>query len=130
MKITQQLVYAFGIAVVFLLTHILMASFQLGDTLNLVFSLGLMLFSQLLAFIILKRSHQTTKPAFKNIWGMLCLTQFFFIILLTLNAAFNPFIKNDPIHFTDVLTSLVLFGVLLPLIFSTIIWLLQKKISN
>jgi hypothetical protein len=127
MKITQQLVYALGIAVLFLLTHILMASFKLGDILNLIFSLTCMTASQLLAFIILKRAYQHTQPSFKNIWGMLCFTQFFSILLLTLNSAFNPFIKNDPIHFTDVLLSLIIFGVLLSLIISTIIWFLQKR---
>jgi hypothetical protein len=127
MKITQQLVYAFGIAVLFLLLHILMASFKLEDTWNLIFSLFLMCAAQLLAFLILKRNDQNIKPAFKTIWGMLCFTQFFSIILLTLNSAFNPFIKNDPIHYADVLVSLLIFGILLSLIFATIFWFLQKR---
>jgi hypothetical protein len=127
MKITQQLVYAFGIAVLFLLTHILMASFKLGDALDLIFSLSLMFAAQLLAFLILKRHDQSIQPAFKTIWGLLCFTQFFSISLLTLNSAFNPFIKNDPIQYEEVLISLIIFGIFLPLIFATVFWFLQKR---
>lgn len=130
MKVTQQLLYAFGIAVCFLLTHILMASLELGDVLNLIFSLALMLIAQLCGFFLLKRSYPVTRPPFKNSWGMLCVTQIFSIILLTLNSAFNPLIKNEPIQLTDVLISLIIFGVLFPLILTTIIWFIQKRKTN
>jgi hypothetical protein len=127
MKITQQLVSAFGIAIVFLLTHILMASFEWGDAFNFFYSLILMVAAQLSAFLILKRHDQDPKRIFKSIWGMLCFTQFFSIILLTLNSAFNPFIKTYPINYPDVLISLVIFGILFPLIITTVIWFVQKR---
>lgn len=127
MKLTKQLLCASGIAVVFLLAHILIASFELGDVFNLIFSLVLMISAQGGAFIFLKRAYQPETAPFTNTLGLLCFVQFLSIILLTLNSAFNPFIKNTPVQYGEVLVSLLIFGLVFPLLIATIIWLLQRR---
>src|SRR3954468_20445836 len=96
MKISKQLAYSFFISVLFVLTHIIIERFQLSDLLNLILSLSLMFLAQSSAFVLLKK-YSTGQIKYLNIFLMLFFTQFFVIILLSLNSAFNPLVEIKPL---------------------------------
>ncbi len=127
MKISKQLFYSFLISIAFILLHIIIENLKLSEILNLILSLSMMLLIQLFAYATLKK-HAAARPLeFVNIFSMLCFTQIFTIIFLSLNSAFNPFVETKPINISEILISLFIFAGILPLIISTIIWLTIKK---
>jgi len=127
MKISKQLFYSFLISIVFVLIHIVIENLKLRDILNLILSLSMMLLIQLAAYAILKKYSDKRPSKYLNIFSMLCFTQFFAIILLSLNSAFDPFVETKPINISEILISLFIFAVIFPLIISAVIWFTIKK---
>jgi hypothetical protein len=127
MEILKKLFYSFFVSVIFILFHTAIEYFKLSDWLNLILSLSMMLIIQLFAFALLK-GYSNGKPLkYHNVFSMLFFTQFFAVILLSLNSAFNPLVENKPINIAEIIISLLIFAGILPLIISAIIWFTIKK---
>jgi hypothetical protein len=128
MRISKQLIYSFGISVLFLLAHMIMEHLKLSDSLNLILSLSMMLLIQLFAFILLKNNSSIGQQLkYSNILPMLCYTQAFAIILLSFNSAFNPIGVMKPLNLVEIFTSLLIFALIFPVVVTTIIWLALRK---
>ena len=132
MKISEKFAYASLIGLIFLIFHFIMAYCKLNAMTNLVITLSLMLTAQLTAFAILKKKLSDNELQFKNIFGMLCLTQCMEIIFLTINAAINPLEGHTSIDPIEVTMSLIIFGGGFSLLTTTVIWFsaLRKKAKN
>lgn len=129
MKIRKQVLYAVCIGLVFLIMHMFMAQFQFDNLVNFIFSFVLMLMAQLAAFSVIRKK-TAGNYSFKSVLIFLCLVQCMGVIFLTLNTALNPYEPDTPIIMIEVLISLLIFGLLLPLLVTTAIWLIHKKRSR
>ncbi|MCW3072784.1 MAG: hypothetical protein JWO44_2674 [Bacteroidetes bacterium] len=122
MNISKQLSSALGLGIAFLLAHIAIVSLSQDQVINLILIIGAMVAVQVYAFIVLRRNMNGQKIGFKNIFFLLCLTQFFSVIFLTLYSAYAPWGDAQPVHIDELITSLILFAGILPLIISLILW--------
>ncbi|HEY0030205.1 MAG TPA: hypothetical protein VGC65_05560 [Bacteroidia bacterium] len=123
MKLSKQVIYAIGISVLFLMLHIFILYFHFTEVLSLVMIMGAMILSQLLAFRLLQLEYKNRALTFKAIFYMLCMTQTFSILLLTFQAAFDPATKSKSLNPAEILTSLMIFAVVMPLIITSAIWI-------
>lgn len=130
MKASKFLLYSIGIGILFLLAHIIILLFRLSEVADLVLILTTMVLAQLFAFRLLKRNAERTPISFGAIFLLLCLTQAFSVIFLTLYSALNPIGENLPINPVEVLLSLAIFAGILPLIVTTVIWFAVVKRKN
>lgn len=120
----RQLIYVIPASLLFLLAHVFVLLLKLDDLMNFLFILLAMIVTQFLVFRLVKRSTGGTPFTFYGLVGLLCLTQFFSITLLTVYSAV---VEHKVVHFMDVLVSIALFVVVLPLLISTIIWFAGAK---
>lgn len=125
----KQLPYVFLASLLFLVIHIAVLFLKLNEGLNFLTILSAMVVTQLLAFSVVSRKSKDELRTFFSIFLLLGMTQFFSVILLTLYSAFDPFGEPKPIRLTDVLTSFVLFVLVLPLIVASILWFTKVKKS-
>ena len=130
MKITKQFSTAIGLSIAFLLAHIAIVSLSQDQVINLILIIGAMIAAQVMAFIVLRRNMNGIKISFKSIFLLLCLTQFFSVIFLTLYSAYAPWGDGHPVHFDELITSLILFAGVLPLIITSIFWFGTVKKRN
>jgi hypothetical protein len=122
MKMIRQLVYAFAIAILFLLLHIAIAYFKVSDIATLVLTLSAMILSQVVAFLIVKKLYRGKIMSFTSIASFLIMVQVLEVILLSLNSAYNPFVDYKPINFGEIAISIVIFGIVFPFLVTTVIW--------
>lgn len=122
---SKLLIYCFGLSVIFLICHALVLMLKLSDGMIFGAILLFMCLTQYLAYRFLKRTGQIVD--FKSIFSILCITQIFSIILLTLYAAYNPFGETKPVKGEEIVSSVLLFALLLPLLLTSIIWFLDRK---
>lgn len=127
MKITNRIFYAILISVLLVIIHLTIDHFKPGDTIMLVSSLGLMIAAQLAAFLLLKKDSKNQPLTFTGIFISLALTQVCIVLLLAINSAFNPLVDFKPLNFSEILMSLLIFGIAFPLILCVIIWFLFVK---
>jgi len=127
MKVTTRLFYAILISVLLVIVHLTIAHFNPGDTTMLVSSLGLMIAAQLAAFLLLKKDAKSQSLTFTSIFISLAITQVCTVLLLAINSAFNPLVDFKPLNFSEIMISLLIFGIGFPLIFSTILWFIFSK---
>lgn len=130
MKITKLFLYSAGIGILFLLAHILILLFRLNEMLDLFLILTTMVLGQLFAFRLLRKNTEGFQISFQKIFLLLCLTQAFSVIFLTLYSALNPVGENMPINLLEVLVSLFIFAGIFPLIVTTVIWFATAKKRN
>lgn len=117
--------YCFGQSIFFLFCHAFVLMLKLSDKLIFTAILLSRAITQYLAFLLLKKGGY--KLTFKSIFYVLCLTQVFSVLLLTIYSAYNPFEIVEPINFEEVVFSLFLFGLLMPLLIASIIWFEEKR---
>jgi uncharacterized membrane protein len=130
MTITKQLAYSAGLSIVFLLVHILILALCQNQLLNLVLIIAVMIGLQLSAFTLLRKNVNEQRITFGSIFSLLCLTQLFSVILLTLYSAYSPWGNHQPVNLPEVIASLVIFAGILPLIVTTITWFASVKKRN
>lgn len=126
MRTRKQLLYAICIGLVFLVMHLFMAQFQFDNTINFIVSTVMMLFGQVAAFSVLRKK-TSGNYSFKSLLIFLCLTQIACVLFLTLNAFLNPYESGKPVVLSEVLLSLLLFGIVFPVLVSILIWFGFKK---
>src|SRR6478736_2416679 len=124
---TKQLQYSFLLSLLFLFIHIVVLFLNLNEGLNFIVILSAMILTQLMAFSIIRRKSNNKLKTFSSIFILLSVTQLFSVILLTIFSAFDPFRESKPFHLSDVLTSIVLFVLLLPLLVASAIWFTKGK---
>ena len=127
MNITTRIFYAILISVLLVVIHLTIDHFKPGDLVMLVSSLGLMIAAQLAAFLILKRNSKSQPLTFIAIFSALAITQVCIVLLLALNSAYNPLVDFKPLNFSEILLSLLIFGMAFPLIVSSILWFFFVK---
>ncbi|MCW3102270.1 MAG: hypothetical protein JWO09_710 [Bacteroidetes bacterium] len=130
MKITKQLSCSLALSIAFLLAHIIIVSISRYQVINLVLIIGAMIAAQVAAFILLRRNMHGRKIAFKNIFFLLFLTQFFSVIFLTLYSAYSPWGEARAIRVDELITSIIIFAGILPMLITTIIWFGGAKKRN
>lgn len=127
MRLGKQFLYGLCIGFVFLVMHMFITQFQFDNPVNFTLSFGMMLVAQFAAFSVLNRK-TAGQYTLKSMFIFLCITQCMSILLLTANAILNPFDgPSPPVIFIEVLISLLLFGILLPLLITALIWYMRKK---
>lgn len=123
----NKLFYLLLASVLFLLLHILILFLKLNDGLNFVAILCAMVLTQFLAFSLIRNKSADAFKTFSSIFIALAVTQFFSVTLLTLYSAFDPFGDPKTIHLVDVLTSIVIFVFMLPLLVASILWFTKVR---
>ena len=122
MHLINQLVWALGISLGFLIVHILIVAFKLKDSVSLILTLAAMTAAQVLAFMLLK-NHMGSQPIhFKDIFFMLSMTMALSVVGLGFNSAFNPFVQHKPLNFSEMTMSVVIFAGGLSLLITLLIW--------
>jgi hypothetical protein len=124
---SKQLPYLLLSSLLFLFFHVMVLFLKLNEGLNFLVILSAMILTQLLAFGLVRRKSTAELRTFVSIFLLMSVTQFFSVMFLTLYSAFDPFGEPKPIHLVDVLTSIVLFVVVLPLIIATLVWFMNVK---
>jgi F0F1-type ATP synthase assembly protein I len=122
MNFVNRLFYALCISIGFLIIHIFIVFFKLGDSITLFLTLTAMVIAQVLAFVLLKNNFHGRPVNFMDVFLMLGLTMGVSIILLSLNSALNPYVDHKPLIFSDILVSLLMFAGLFSLITTAVIW--------
>jgi len=122
MHLINQLVWAMGISLGFVVVHILITALKLKDSVTLILTLAAMTAAQVLAFLVLK-NHMGSRPLhFQNIYFMLSLTMALSVIVLGFNSAFNPYVQYKPLNFSEMIMSIVIFAGGLSLLITLLIW--------
>ncbi|WP_276359304.1 hypothetical protein [Daejeonella sp. H1SJ63] len=116
MKVIHHIIYPALAGLLFLIGHILIISLELGMELNLLFIVGSMILCQLLVYFIAGKGFLVERFAFRQIFQILAITQFFSIAFLTIFSAYDPFEEPKKVLFTEVIVSFLIFAVLLPLL--------------
>ena len=122
MKLSRQILYALTLSLVFLIIHILIASFKPGDLSMLIFTLTVMVCMQVFAYGILKRNARGKPLKFADIFFFLSLTMGFSVLLLAINSAYNPYVEQKPLNISEILISLLIFPGIFTAIVTSVIW--------
>jgi hypothetical protein len=119
------LYYLLLLPVLFIIFHIAVENFKLGNTANAILSIGAMLVVQYFVYFLLKQQSNTV--SYLPLYLSLVIAQTLIIIFLSLNSAFNPFVENKPINLREVAVSLIAFAIVLPAIIAAIILFVHNK---
>lgn len=127
---TKNIASALLISIIFVVLHTLFTAMKLGDTADLVFSLLLMLAADVAAYLVLLRAYKQNTLPFIPVLLMIGTTQAFIVILLALNSAYNPLTDTKPLVLSEILMSLIIFAIVLPLLITTVIWFAFTRRRN
>lgn len=86
MKVIHHIIYPALAVLLFLIGHILIISLELGMELNLLFIVGSMILCQLLVYFIAGKGFLVERFAFRQIFQILAITQFFSIAFLPIQC--------------------------------------------
>ena len=127
MQLGKQVLFALELSLGFLIIHILIASFKPGDLSMLIFTLAVMVCMQVFAYGMLKRNARGRPLKFTDIFFFLSLTMGFYVLLLAINSAYNPYVEQKPFNISEILISLLIFPGIFTGNVTSVIWFEKKK---
>ena len=122
MQLGKQILFALGLSLIFLIVHILIASFKPSDVSMLIFTLAIMVCMEVFAYGILKRNARGRPLKFSEVFFFLSLTMGFSVLLLAFNSAYNPYLEQNPLNISEILISLLIFPGIFTGIVTSVIW--------
>jgi len=127
MELTSLLLYAFAVSILFLLIHMVIAHFKFKDVATLMLTIADMILAMILSFLLLKNGIKGKPVSFIQIFEMLATTMAFSVVLLALNAAYNPYAERKPLRPLEIVFSLLIFAGGFALMITALIWYLTAK---